>query len=91
MSVRYSVPDDIIDRGIGDELLIHHFETDEVFVLNPHAKLVFEAVKGGSSREDVQAFVAARVFCDTAELHRAIDGALDKLLAEGVIVCESEP
>jgi hypothetical protein len=91
VAVRYTVPNEILDRAIGDELLVHRFDTDEVFVLNGDAKLVFEAVKASGSREDVCEFVAARVFGDTSELYNAVDRALGGMLEQGLLLkTESE-
>ena len=85
-SRRYFVPEGIIDREIGDELLIHRFDTDEVFVLNGHAKVVFQAVKEMATHEEVQDLVATSVFGDTAELYQTVDSAIEQMLTHGIIV-----
>jgi hypothetical protein len=58
---RYRVPDGVIDRAIGGELLVHRFDTDQVFVLNEDARRVFEAVRDAGSHEDVLAGVSREV------------------------------
>jgi hypothetical protein len=86
MAVTYTIRDGILDRTIGDDLLVHRFDTDEVFVLNGDAKLIFEALKYSSAPDDVCAFVTSRVFGDTVELHHAVETGLHQLLAEGLIL-----
>jgi len=88
MSARYTVRDGILDRAIGDELLIHRFDTDEVFVMNGDAKLIFEALKQSTSVDDVLALVRSRVFGDALELDQAVITTLDRLAAEGIIIAE---
>jgi hypothetical protein len=91
MSAQYRVPDGILDRTIGDELLVHRFDTDEVFVLNEDAKVVFEAVKQAGEHEQVRAFVASRVFGDTVEIYEAVDRTLGQMVAEGLILETEHP
>jgi hypothetical protein len=88
MPVKYTICDGILDRCIGDDLLVHRFDTDEVFVLNSDAKLIFDALKQSSTEDDVRDFVASRVFVDTLELHRAVENGLRQLLAEGLILAD---
>jgi hypothetical protein len=85
MSIRYTVRDGILDRSIGDELLVHRFDTDEVFVLNHDARLVFEALKQSGSVDEIRDAVASRVFGDTLEIHQAVEQALEQLHAQGLI------
>jgi hypothetical protein len=86
VSVRYTVPEGILDREIGDELLVHRFDTDEVFVLNAHARIVFDAVKETASGEEVRELVASRVFGDTLEIYQAVDRALELMVEEGLLL-----
>jgi hypothetical protein len=90
MSARYSVREGILDRAIGDELLVHRFDTDEVFVLNGDARLVFTALKQSPSVDEALDFVCARVFGDALELQQAVMTTIDRLAAEGLIVPEGE-
>lgn len=85
---RYRVPDDVIDRAIGDELLVHRFDTDQVFVLNDDARRVFEAVRDAGSHDAVQAGVAGDVFGDTVEIHAEVDRALEEMRLQGLIVLD---
>jgi hypothetical protein len=84
--VRYAVAEGVLDRTVGDDLLVHLFETDDVFVLNRDARLVFEAVKQSSSVEALHAHVCARVFADAVELTRLVETALDRMVAAGILV-----
>jgi len=88
MSIRYTVRDGILDRSIGDELLLHRFDTDEVFVLNSDARLVFDALKQFSSVDEILDFVASRVFGDALEIHQATEHALEQLVAQGLIIAD---
>jgi len=91
MPVRYTVAEGILDRSVADELLVHLFETDDVFVLNGDAKIVFEALKQSRSIEEVRDLVASRVFCDAVELGAAVDRAVGQMVAAGMIVRVEEP
>jgi hypothetical protein len=82
---RYRVPDGVIDRAIGAELLVHRFDTDQVFVLNEDAKRVFEAVRETGSDEAARERVSGEVFGDIAEIYDEVDRALDELLQQGLI------
>jgi hypothetical protein len=89
--VRYRVSDDVIDRDIGDELLVHRFDTDEVFVLNSAARLVFLAVKEVGTHEEILERIVTEVFGDTAALHEAVGRAIDEMVRQGVIVRDETP
>jgi hypothetical protein len=82
---RYRVADGVIDRAIGDELLVHRFDTDQVFVLNGDAKRIFEAVREAGSDEAVRARIANEVFGDTVEIDEQVDRALDEMRRQGLI------
>jgi hypothetical protein len=85
------VAEGVLDRCVADELLVHLFETDDVFVLNGDARIVFEALKQSSSIEEVRDFVATRVFCDAVELSAAVDRAVEQMVGAGLIVRIEEP
>lgn len=88
---RYRVPDGVIDRAIGDELLVHRFDTDQVFVLNDDARRIFEAVRAGGSDEAVRARLSATVFADTVELDEQVDRALAEMCAQGLLELDDPP
>jgi len=89
--MRYCVPENIVDRDIGEELLIHHFENDEVFILNNHARMIFQAVKRYGDPEQVRVAIASEVFGDSLELDQAVDDTLQRMAAEGMIVADEDP
>jgi hypothetical protein len=82
---RYRVADGVIDRAIGNELLVHRFDTDQVFVLNDDAKRIFDAVRAGGSDEAVRAVLSATVFGDSVELDQQVDRALTEMREQGLI------
>ncbi|MBI4612749.1 MAG: hypothetical protein HY720_03990 [Planctomycetes bacterium] len=84
----YRVPEGVVDRNIGEELLVHRFDTDEVFVLNPHARLVFEAAKCLGDGESVRRDVASRVLADTSEVFDAVGRTLEEMVAKGILAKE---
>ena len=65
---RYRVREGVIDRAIGSELLVHRFDTDQVFVLNDDAKRVFEAVRDAGTDEAIHVRISAEIFGDAVEL-----------------------
>ncbi|WP_437306397.1 hypothetical protein [Sorangium sp. So ce388] len=84
---RYSVPEEVIGRSLGEDLLVHCFDTDEVFVLNGHARMVFEAIKRVATRQEVRDAIRSQGFDHEAAL-AAVDRTIDELLALKVIVAE---
>jgi hypothetical protein len=82
----YRVPDAVIARSIGEDLLIHRFETDEVFVLNPHARMLFEALKESGDLDEAKRRVSSKFVADTAVLKSAIDKALGEMLQRNLLV-----
>jgi hypothetical protein len=86
---RYRILDDLIERSVGDDLLIHRIDTDDVFVLNPHAQIVLTAVRSASSHAEVQSTVMRCGFADERAM-RALDGALEELLNQGLIAVASD-
>jgi hypothetical protein len=88
---RYRIPDGVIDRAIGTELLLHRFDTDQVFVLNDDARRVFEAVRDAGSDEAVRQRVSAEVFGDSVEIYEQIDRALEEMRRQGLIELDERP
>jgi hypothetical protein len=88
---RYRIPDGVIDRAIGTELLVHRFDTDQVFVLNDDARRVFEAVRDAGSDEAVCRRVSTEVFGDSVEIYEQIDRALEEMRRQGLIELDERP
>jgi hypothetical protein len=88
---RYRVADGVIDRAIGDELLVHRFDTDQVYVLNGDAKRVFDAVRESGDDESVRARISGEVFGDTVEIDAQVDRALDEMRRHGLIEFDEGP
>ena len=88
---RYRVPDGVIDRAIGSDLLVHRFDTDQVFVLNGDARRVFEAVRDAGDDEAVRVRVTGEVFGDTVEIDQQVDRALDEMRLQGLIELDERP
>jgi hypothetical protein len=87
---RYKLTEEALDRTIGDDLLVHRFDNDEVYVFNAHARLVFEAVKAGGTRTEIQRYVAEKGFAGEAALQR-VDRALDEMVQQGLAIPEGAP
>jgi hypothetical protein len=87
IETRYSVPEEVIGRSLGEDLLVHCFDTDEVFVLNGHARMIFEAIKRVATREEVRDAIRSQGFDHEAALS-AVDRTIDELLELKVIVAE---
>jgi hypothetical protein len=90
MPSRYRIAEGVLDRRIAGDLLVHTFESDDVFVLNGDARIVFEAIKQFCSKDEVCDLVASRVFCDAVELRAAVERTIEKMLAAGMIVQVAE-
>jgi hypothetical protein len=82
--VGYKLSDEVLDRSIGDDLLVHRFDNDEVFVLNAHARLIFEAVKAKTSTlGEIRARIAEQGF-DAAEDLLAVERAVREMVEQGL-------
>jgi len=87
---RYKVSEEVLDRNIGDDLLVHRFDNDEVFVFNAHARIVFEAVKSGGTRAEICRYVAEKGYGDD-EAVAAVDRALKEMLDQGLALVDDGP
>jgi hypothetical protein len=85
---RYKLSEELLDRGIGDDLLVHRFDNDEVFVLNAHARMVFDAVKAGGTLADICAHIVAKGF-GAAEDLAAAERALREMVDQGIAIVET--
>lgn len=81
-STRYEIPDEVIGRSLGEDLLVHCFDTDEVYVLNGDARLVFEALKASDNLEAVVAAVKAQGFEDDPDAEAGFVAAVKETLEE---------
>ena len=88
---RYRVADGVIDRAIGDDLLVHRFDTDQVFVLNGDARRVFDAVREIGTDEAVRERIASEVFGDCVEIDEQVDRALEEMCRQGLIEIDEGP
>jgi hypothetical protein len=86
MESKYRLSEEVLDRTIGDDLLVHRFDNDEVFIFNAHARVVFEAVKAGGTLDDIRTHVAARGFASSADI-AAAERALGEMVEQGIAVC----
>lgn len=82
---RFTCPEDVVDRDLGEDLLVHKAATDEVFILNAHARLVFEEAKQAKTRDEVCVAIAGRGFAGDG-VPEAIAGALEEMLRDGILV-----
>lgn len=84
----YKLSEELIDRKIGDDMLLHRFDNDEIFVFNAHARIVFDAVKAGGTRADIRRYVSEKGF-GGEESSAAVDRALQQMIDEGLVLVES--
>jgi len=82
---RYRVHEELIERSVGEDLLVHRFDTDDVFVLNPHARVVLAAVRSEATHDGVRRVVAEQGFGGDRAMN-AVDQAIDELLRLGLIL-----
>ena len=85
---RYRIPEEVIGRSLGEDLLVHCFDTDEVFVLNGHARMIFEAIKRGATGDEVRSAIRSQGFDHDAALS-AIDRTIEEMLALKIIVADT--
>lgn len=79
------VPEEVVGRSLGEDLLVHRFDTDEVFVLNPDARVIFEAIQHGEGRDGAYRRVTALGF-EGDSVVDAVDQTIHDLLAHGVVI-----
>ena len=87
---RYRLSEGLIDRRVGDDLVVHRFETDDVFVLNGHARIVFEAAGVGGTQADIRRYVIENGFTDEESI-AAADATVQEMVREGLVLVEEYP
>jgi hypothetical protein len=84
-SQKYKLNDEVVERKIGDDFLVHRFDTDDVFVFNEHANMVLEAVKSGVPHGEIHEYIKQKGF-DDAATREAVERTVEHMIREGIIV-----
>ncbi len=79
---RYEIPEEVIGRSLGEDLLVHCFDTDDVYVLNEDARLVFEALKEVNDLDGIIAHVRGQGFEDDPDAEEGFRDAIAEMLEE---------
>ncbi len=73
---------------LGEDLLVHAGDGGDMFVLDEHARLLFEAVSRHGRFEEIVHALSSGGFEDDPSLPREIDRALEEMRAQGLVTVE---
>ena len=77
--------EDVVYEHIGDDLVLVHLGTNEIFALNPTAARFWELLVQGTSREEIETRMLAEYAVSREELTREIDGIIAQLQRQQMV------
>lgn len=75
----------VASERVGDGAVLVHLETNQIYELNATASRLFELLRSGASRSEIEATVVAEFDVDRAVLSRELDELLAALRARGIV------
>ncbi len=87
MTALPTVGDHVVHERTGDELVLVHLKTNQIYVLNESAARFWELLAAGGSRDEIKATMVAE-FDVAPEL---LDGDIQRLLADLAVAGLVEP
>lgn len=85
-SPRLSPSPDAIATRVGDEIVLVHLDTDQIYSLNPTGARIWELVCEVADRAEIARRMLAEFDVAPAELEAAIDELLASFAASGLLV-----
>lgn len=86
MSGLPAVNPDVVFQRVGDEVVLVHLKTNQIFALNPTGARFWELLAGGGARPEIEAALLDEFDVDAVQLAAEIDGLLAALAREGIVV-----
>jgi Coenzyme PQQ synthesis protein D (PqqD) len=69
---------DVISRQVGDERVLVHLQSNEMYSLNPTGARAWELLSEGHDEEAIAATLSDEYGIDRAEAHRELETLLDE-------------
>jgi Coenzyme PQQ synthesis protein D (PqqD) len=70
---------DVVSRRVGDEVVLVHLETDQMYSLNATGARTWELLSEGCDAETIESTLADEFGVDRAEVRQELQGLLDDL------------
>lgn len=77
--------EDVVYEHVGDDLVLVHLGTNEIFALNSTAARFWELLVQGTSREEIEARMLAEYAVSREELTQEIDGIIAQLQRQQMV------
>ncbi len=77
--------EDVVFERVGDELVLVHMGTNQIFALNSTAARFWELLVAGEPREAIEARLLGEYDVESDQLAREIDGILAELERQGMV------
>jgi hypothetical protein len=93
MSLEYSVSNRIIETDLGDEMVLLHLDTQDMFTLNETGTRVWRAIKAQSGpfgSMDLVALLVDRYGIDPSDANRDVHEFLNHLEQAGLIAAKGQ-
>lgn len=70
---------DVVSRRVGDEIVLVHLQSDQMYSLNPTGARAWELLSEGHDPEAIEATLADEYDVDRADARRELETLLDEL------------
>ena len=76
---------DVVSRRLGDEIVLVHLKTNQIFSLNPTGARFWELLSDGKSRQEIETALLGEYDGSREEVSAEIDSLVRLLQAEGLV------
>jgi Coenzyme PQQ synthesis protein D (PqqD) len=76
---------DVVHRRLGDEMVLVHLQTNEIFALNETGARFWELLAAGRSRAEIESTLTAEFDVTRVDLRREIDALLTELSRKSLV------
>ena len=76
---------DVVARQVGDDVVLVHLDTSQIFALNATGARFWELLSDGKSRVEIEETIESEYDVSRDEVKASIDALLADLLAESIV------
>ncbi len=76
---------DVVARQVGDDVVLVHLDTSQIFALNATGARFWEFLNDGKSRVEIEETIESEYDVSRDEVKASIDALLADLLAESIV------